>query len=122
MDILHLKKKRRKLLKIANAGSFQSVATKDFVTTGFVIPRDSKDSVLRLLDAGLSGEFCVVWKDYLGGETCFRPLESKMTPSFLLNHPDVNVRIQITDCYGNEQGFIEPELYYGFIPDWEDRL
>lgn len=122
MDILHLKKKRRKLFKITNAGTFESVVTKNFVTTGLVIPRDSNESIHRLLDAGLSGVFCVVWKDYLGGETCFRPLESKITPLFLLNYPDTKIRIQITDGSGEEQGFIEPELFYCFVPDWEERL
>ena len=122
MGILHFKKSRLKLLGLADAGTLESVVSREWVTQGLVIPRNLKDSVLKLLDAGLGGECCVVWKDYVGGEACFRPLESNVTPSFLMNHPDVKVRIRFTDCSGAEQGFLEPELFYCFIPDWEERI
>lgn len=122
MNPLQLKGRRRKLLRVAKAGNFQSIVTKNYVVSGLILPRDAKDSLFRLLASNFHGDCYVVWKDYLGGEACFRPLESRITPSFLMNHPDVKVRIQITDCCGTEQGFLEPELFYCFVPDWEERL
>ena len=122
MEHFQTKKRRRKLLKFIKAGEFQSIVTKDYVVSGLILPRDAKDSLIRLLDSRFRGDYIVVWKDYLGGEVCYRPLESKITPSYLMTHPDVKVRIHTVDCCSNSLGFIEPELYYGFVPDWEDRL
>ena len=122
MKYQNMKNRRLKLLNLVKTGSFQSIATKDYVATGLILPRDAKDSLLKLLDSKFHGDYYVVWKDYLGGDACYRPLESKMTPSYLMTHPDVKVRIHMVDCCCNSLGFIEPELFYGFVPDWEDRL
>lgn len=122
MNQFQLKDRRRKLLKFAKVGELQSIVTKDYVASGLILPRDSKGSILRLLDSKFHGDYFVVWRDYLGGEACYRSLESKMTTSYLMTHPNVKVRIDVVDCCCNSLGFIEPELFYGFVPDWEDRL
>ena len=122
MEHFQSKNERLKLLKFVKAGEFQSIATKNYVVTGLIIPRHAKDSILKLLNSKFRGKLCVVWKDYLGGEECYRPLDSGITPSYLISHPGMKVRIHIMDCCGVSQGFFEPELFFGFIPDWEDRL
>lgn len=114
--------KRRKLLRCARNGHFELIMSKDFVAKGLVLPRTERDSFLRIMESNFNGEFCVLWKDTLGGETVIRRLESDLSAAKLFNCPDLKVRIHITDCCGNSKGFIEPELLLGFIPDWEGRL
>ena len=117
-----IRRQRRKLTRYVKKARFAPVATKDYVTYGAIIPLSERDACLRLIGSDFPGKYCVLWRDFLGGEECFRQLESGITPSYLLDHPGMKVRIHIMDCCGVSQGFFEPELFFGFIPDWEDRL
>ena len=114
--------KRRRLLRSAGKGHFELIMSKDFVVKGLVLPRTEKKSLLKIMESDAEGEFGVLWRDSLGGETILRWLESDLSVAKLMNCPDLKVRIHITDCCGNSEGFIEPELMFGFIPDWEERL
>ena len=114
--------KRRKLLRYVRKGYFDIIMAGDYVVKALVLPLCEKDSVLKLLGSDFKGDYCVLWKDKMGGEAVLRMLESSLSVAKLLTCPDLKVRIHITDCCGNSKGFIEPELLFGFIPEWEERL
>lgn len=116
-----IRRQRKKLRRYVQKARFASIVTKDFVTCGVIIDPVHTDDCLKLIGSDFPGRYCVLWKDCLGGEECYRPLESNISPSYLINHPGMKVRIHIMDCCGVSQGFLEPEIFFGFIPDWEER-
>lgn len=122
MESFKLNKRRRRLLKFVKAGTFEQIVTKDLIVTGLVIPIREKDAIARLIESNYRGIVYVIWNDYQAGQVVYRPLESQISPSYLISHPHMGVRIHIIDCCGEEQGFIEPDLFIGFIPDWEEML
>lgn len=115
-------RQRHQLKRFIPEGMYGLINMKKYRTRGLIIPRAEKDAMTRLLKSSFRGCFRVLYLDTLGGNHSYRALETDITPTDIMTRPDMKIRLQVVSSAGESLGFIEPELFYGFVPDWEDGL